>query len=898
MEFPSDAPPPTPPRIAESVLRRLLGDRASTPFIVADLREEYSELHVRGRLRARAWYWREALQVGLRIRISAPPIRTGPAAFADPPIPTGDQMQLEFRLARRAISRRPLLSGAMILTIGLAIAAATTVFAVVNGVLLSPLPYQTPDRLVAIWETNPQRGRLDNVVSPANYLAWRKRASSFAGMASVAQAGTALTGDGEPEQVGLMQASADYFALVGARAVIGRLYGTEDDTPAAERVAVISEGFWRRRYGSDPTVVGRTVSLGGRPTIIVGVLRAQDDFAPRHASYFSTGGRDVWVPSRFGIEEESASGRYLQVVARLEPGVSIEQAQAEMTAMAATLRMEFVERQAGWDVRVESLQADLVGDARTPLLVLFAAVGLVLLVAGANVADLQLTRTLERQHEIAVRAALGAGKGRLVRQLLVEGLIIAGLGGMVGLVLAQWAIGGLVATAPGLPRLDEVALSIPVLGFAALISAGSALAFGLAPALSLGRGSLSGWLTHRASTVRQGGQVARRLLVGTQVAFSFMLLAGAALLIRSMVNRLGVDIGVRPEGVAVANLSMPGTRFPASADRARFLEELIARVDALPGVALASAGSIVPMSGTGQATSFRPLDRPAPAPGEAPVADVRFVHHAYHTVLGIGLVRGRLLEPQDRPGAPMAVLINETGARLIWPGESAVGKRIEMEWFDTLHAEVVGVVRDVNLTGPDVAVERTTLYWEYAQFGVPGAMTLVARTDGDPDLLLPQIRSTLGELDPGIPLYNAGTMSALLSQAVAKSRFTTIAFGLFATLALLLATIGLYGVIASATQQRTREIGIRMALGASGRNVRGMVLKQGLAVVGPAILVGAVATMALAGLLRAMVFGVSTNDPVTFLVVGIVLATTATVACWVPARRASAVDPVEAIRLE
>jgi predicted permease len=304
------------------------------------------------------------------------------------------------------------------------------------------------------------------------------------------------------------------------------------------------------------------------------------------------------------------------------------------------------------------------------------------------------------------------------------------------------------------------------------------------------------------------------------------------------------------------------------------------------------------MSGGGQATSFRLTDQPPPAPGTAPVADVRFVHHQYHEAMGIDLIEGRYLTAQDRPGAPIAVLINATGARLMWPGESAVGKRIEMEWNSLLDAEVVGVVRDVNLTGPDVAVLRSTLYWDYAQIGAPGSMTLAVRTGGDPVALLPLIRREMRQLDSSIPLYNLATMPDLLARAVAKSRFITIAFGLFATLALLLATIGLYGVMASATQQRTREIGIRMALGASGQVVRGMVLRQGLAVVGPAIIVGAVASVGLAGLLRSMVFGISTSDPVTFAMVGVVLASTAVMACWIPARRASGVDPIEAIRVE
>lgn len=807
-------------------------------------------------------------------------------------------MRLELRLAWRALSRRPLLSGAMILTIGLAIAAATTVFAVVDGVLLRPLPYVEPGGLVAIWERNTRRDGSDNVTSPANFLAWSEQARSFAGLAAVVQYGSPMTGDGEPEQVGILQASATYFELVGARPLLGRLFAPDDDRPEAERVAVLSEGFWRRRFGADPAVIGRSITLSGQPALIIGVLPAESDFAPRKAAFFATGGRDVWVPPRFPVGSRTAGGRYLQVIARLAPGVTVEVAGAEMTGLASRLEAEFPDRQSGWSVVVRSLQDDLVGEVRTSLLVIFAAVGLVLLVAGANVADLQLTRTVERQQEIAVRAALGAGRGRLLRQLLVEGLFIAGVGGLAGLLLARWAVQVLVASAPGLPRMDEIGLNPGAVGFAALVTAGCAILFGLAPASGLGRTALSGWLTHRAATGRPGTQVARRLLVGAQVAFSFMLLVGAALLIRSLANRLNVDLGIRAEGVAVADLTLPGSRFPAAGDRERFYEALVERVGALPGVTMSSAGSMVPISGGGQATSFMVLDRPAPASGDEPVADVRFVHHRYHQTLGVTLVEGRLLGHPDGAEAPVVVLVNEAGARNLWPGESAVGKRILMEWGDTLRAEVVGVVRDVHLVGPDTPVERTTLYWDYRQSGVPGAMTLMARTAGDPTTLLAMIRRAAAELDPGIPLFNLGSMTGLVAQSVAKARFTTLALGLFAALALLLATIGLYGVMASATQQRTREIGIRMALGATGRTVRGMILRDGLRVVGPAILIGAAVSVGLAGLLRSLVFAVSPTDPGTFVLVTAALSATAAAACWIPAWRASSVNPVEAIRSE
>lgn len=889
-------PPAGPPRFAERFLRRCLGRRPSGPYILADLREEFEARREQSPRRARWWYQWEALRLGIRVWLSSPRTPSDPTDHSDLIDFSGDRMRLEFRLALRSLSRRPLVSGTMILTIGLAIAAATTVFAVVHGVLLTPLSYRDADRLVAIWESNTVRDIPDNVVSPANFLAWESDSRLLNGIAAMVQYGSALTGEGPAEQVGVMQASASYFALVGARPLIGRLLVAADDHPDAERVALLAEGFWRRRYGGNPDVVGRTLALNGRPTTVVGVLPKEFDFAPRKAGFFSTGGRDVWVAPRFGADAREAGGRYLQVVGRLAPGSSVAGLQAELSTLAAGYRERFSDRNAGWDVTVRPLQGDLVGESRPTLILVFVAVGLVLLVAGANVADLQLTRALERQQEIAVRAALGAGRGQLMRQLMVEGVLVAGLGGIIGLVLSAWGVAGLVASAPVLPRITEVAMRPAVIGFGGLVALTCGLAFGLAPALSIGRNSLAGRLSHRREATRPGAQRARQVLVGAQVAFSFLLLIGAAMLIRSMLNRLNVDLGVSVGGIAVADLSLPGASYPEGEDRQQFFEELAAKVAAAPGVTAASLGSIVPLSSARQATSFRATDRPAPAPGEAPIADVRFVHHGFHAVLGIGLIEGRLFAESDRAGSPTGVLINETGARLLWPGESAVGKRIEMEWGELLSAEIVGVVADVHLTAPDVAVSRTTLYWEYRQAGVPSSMTLIARTSGEPGALLPVIRQVVRAQDPGIPPFNLATMEDLLAGSVAKAQFTTRAFGLFALLTLLLATVGLYGVMASATQQRTREIGIRMAMGATAPRVVGMMLRQALRVIAPALVLGGAVYLALAGMLQAMVFEVAPHDVPTILVVASLLLLTTLAACWIPARRASSINPVTAIR--
>lgn len=805
-------------------------------------------------------------------------------------------MRSELVLASRVLVRRPILSLAISLTIGLAIAATTVAYAVVDGILLEPLPYAEPDRLVTIWERTLNRDQPRNTVSPANVIAWREQLRSVERVASLVELTATLAGDGEPEQIGLLQASADYFPVLGAEPLLGRLYGAADDVFGGPRVAVLSEGFWRRRYGADPGVVGRPVELNGTSYEVIGVLPARFDLAPRYA--WGLGHRDVLVPPQYPPDARQFGGRFLQVIAKLAPGATVAGLQQEASALAARLREEFPERMQGWDVNVVPLHRELVGDVRTPLLVIFGAVVFVLGIACANVANLLLARGGERQQEMAVRAALGAGRGRLLRQLLLESALLAAAGGALGLGLAGLGIRALVAAAPDLPRLGSVGLDASVIGFALLAVAITALAFGLAPALQLSRRQLSGWLTQRLGSASRAALRLRGVLVGAQVALSFVLLVGAGLLVRSLVNRLGTGIGLDLDNVLTAAVNLPGNRYAAPEARAAFFEEAVDRIARLPGVVAASAGSIVPMNGDAQGTRFIALDRPVPAPGEQPVADVRWVHRDYHRAFRIPLVAGRFFDDRDRPGAPTAVLINQAGARQLWPNESAVGKRIAMEWGDTLNAEIVGVVGDVRLNGPDDPASRATLYWEHRQAPMTNRMVLVARTDGAPEAMAGALRAAVREIDPNLPLYHVRTMRDLFAGAVARARFTTAALASFAALALLLAGLGLYGVMAYVTQQREREIGIRMALGADQPTVVRLILGQGLRVVGPALLAGGAMALGLSRLLGSLVFGVGLADPVTFGGVALVLGLTALAACWLPARRASGIDPLAAIRSE
>jgi putative ABC transport system permease protein len=874
-----------PPALLERCVEACIGRDASTLYVLGDLREEYLAMRSRhSGVTAGALYVLEGTRVAVRLRWER---RHRPRTGGSPA--ARDGVFGDVRHALRFFRRRPGFAAAIVMTVALAVSSTTVAFAIVNGVLLEPLAYRSPDRLVALWETNP-RGNRRNVVSTANFLAWRDELHSFDALAALTEGSGTLLYGGVPERVGVVVASAAYFEVVGAEPLFGRLYDDSDDEPGADPVAVLSEGFWRRRFGADRSIVGRTLHLGDRTVTVVGVLPERFDFDIEWA-FSGVGSHDVWRPPMFPPAARDAGGRYLEVIGRLAPGVSAQAAGDEANALAQRLADQFPERDRGWGVNVVPLHADLVGDARQTILVVFGAVCFVLLVACANVANLILTRANERQQEFGVRVALGASRVRMVRQLLVEGAALSMSGGALGLLLAWWGVHAVVAAAPDIPRIESVSLDPRVVSFALVATIGTALLFGLAPALRLPR---AGNGVARTSASRETRRLRRALAIG-QVALSLVLLVGAGLLVRSLVNRLDTGVGFGVHGVVTADVQL-GAAYGSEVERADFFEQLVARARAIPGVASASAITWPPLAGGGTRTSFWPLDRPAPEPGEAPGADIRWVQRDYRKTLGIPLLEGRFLGPQDDADAPMAVVVNETGARTIWPGESAVGKRIAMPWGDTLVAEVVGVVGDVRDLGPDTP-PYPMFYWDHRQFEPFNQMSLVARTaEGETATAVAGMRAALADLDPAIPLYNVHTMQELFDDAVRRARFATESLGIFALVALLLASIGIYGVMAQVTEARTREIGIRMALGASRRSILGLVLTQGMAQIVVAVALGGAGALALTRFLRGLVFDVSTADPTTFVATALLLMVVGLVACWLPARRASRVDPVEAVR--
>ena len=805
----------------------------------------------------------------------------------------------DVRYALRGMIKQPGFSMVVVATLALGVGANTAIFSIINGVVLRPLPYEDPEELVFVWEQNYQRDVETNVVSPANYFAWKEQNEVFAELGVVTEMSATITGDRGPARIGLMYLSPSIFTMLGARAQAGRLLVNDDELESSPPVVVLSDGFWQRRFGSDPKVIGQAITLNGSSYEVVGVLPSGFDFEVP-VKFNSAGSRDVWTPVRFDESARSARGRWLQVLARLESGVSVERAQSNMTALASRLEQEYQEFQSGWTVNVIPLHTQLVGDVRTPLFVLLGSVGFVLLIACANVANLLLARSSGRQREIAVRSALGAGRSRVVRQLLTESAILAITGGVAGLLLAYAALRALLAASPvNLPRLEEIGIDYRVVGFAFATSLLTGLLFGALPALratglaikeGLVEGGGRGGTGLRSNRIRSG-------LVVVEFALSMVLLVGAGLLVRSFTRLLNVNVGFDTTNVTTAQITLPDTDYTQPHQRVEFFEDLVTQVQALPGVSVASAVTFMPLAGPGSATSFWVNDRPVPADGERPVADLRWVHRDYHRALGVPLLTGRLFAPTDTDETPLGVIINETAANEFWPNESALGKTISMPWGDTLVAEVIGVVGNVRHNGPTTR-PRAKFYWDHRQFSAFSEMTVFVRSLSDPSMLSTSIRQVVADLNPSLPVYNVRTMDSYYSDTLAQDRFTMLALGVSAFVALLLASVGIYGVMSYSVTERAREIGIKMALGARASSVTLQVLRGGGFLIGIAVVVGAVGSFALSRLMQGMLYEVRATDPLTMLGVSVLLTAVAVVACLFPARRASKVDPMEALRQE
>ena len=809
-----------------------------------------------------------------------------------------DMLMQDLKFAVRGLVKRPVFTLVVVATIALGVGVNAGIFSVLYDVVLEPLPYESPDELVMVWEHNVPRDNRTNVVAPANFFVWRDDTELFSELAAVTWFSQTLTGTEDAQRVGALAVNWNFFPLLGVQPHRGRFFTADEDDPASTaRPVVLGYAFWRDQFGAADEVLGSTIELNGSERTVIGVLPPGFNFDHLPFAFNSTGTQDVWMPQAFDSSLREWRGRWLQVVGRLAEGVSVERAQAELATVASRLEREFPEGQTGWTVNIVPLRSQIVGTARTPLIILFGAVSLVLLIACANVANLLLSRSTSRNQEIAVRTALGANRLRLMRQLLTEAGVLAVTGGALGLLFAWSLVRGLVALGPDVPRISEVGLDSTAVIFTIVVSLLTGLLFGLVPAIRASRPDLAGTFKEGTRGGRSAAVLrARNALVVSEIALALVLLVGSGLLIRSFGSLMDRGVGFETSGLMTATVSLPTSDYPEQADRIQFFEQAIERLSAAPGVRSASAIWGLPLSGAATATSYWTNDRAIPPEGERPVADIRWAHRDYFRTMEIPILQGRAFTASD-VGDGYRAVISETMARRHWPDESPIGRTLSMPWADTVVAEIVGVVGDVRHNGPEVEA-RDKIYYHQAQWDERSEMSLVVRAEGDPTRQTAAIRAAVNELDPGLALYNVRSMDEWMSDTMASRRFVMLALGIFALVALMLASIGVYGVMSYNVSQRTQEFGVRIALGASAGDVVRDVVGAGLKLVLLAVLIGTVGALALSRLLQSLVFGVSTTDPLSFVLAGTFLLLIAAIACYRPAHRAGKVDPIEALRFE
>ncbi len=808
-----------------------------------------------------------------------------------------DHLLQDVRYALRLLRRTPGFALAAVLALALGIGANSAVFSVVNGVLLRPLPFPEPSQLVHLSGNMPGVGLEHLPTSVLEYRDYQERSRTLSSVAAYVELDVTLTGQEVPERLRAIVASASLLPTLGVLPVMGRGFSEEEETPGRDHVVVLTHRVWRGRFGADPKILGMTLSVDGQPYTVVGVLPAGFEYPQGTDLYMP------FAPAPHLLEPRARGTRFLDVVARLKHGVTLEAAQRDLARVSAEVMAANTAgygTNGGWASSVVSMEEQTVGGVRSTLWVLLGAVGFVLLIACTNVANLLLARAAARSREISIRAALGAWRGRLMTQFLTESLVLALAGGGLGLLLAMWGTDALLAIiGDGLPRAAEVRLDGRVVLFTAGISVLTGVLFGLVPALQASRADLHGAMREgeRGTTGHASGWV-RSVLVVSQVALALVLLVGAGLFLRSFVALQRVDAGFEPQGVLTARLSLPEERYREEPKRAAFMRDFLARVQTVPGVESAGLATMLPLTGRSDWTTEvdgKPLAPTDPAP---PAVEFRVVSADYLKVLRVPLIRGRMLADSDGPDAPHAVVINEAMARILFPGEEALGQRIRPQspggngpW-----ATVVGIVKDVREWGLDLPA-RPTAYYSVTQRPPVGAY-LVVRTRQRPEALLASLQAELRAVDPALPLYDVAPMEAVVDSSVAQRRFSMVLLMLFAGVAVVLASLGIYGVISYTVMQRTRELGIRMALGARQVDVLGLMVGQGLRLTLLGVGIGLLLALGLGRLLSALLYGVQAHDPLTFAGVAVLLAGVALVASWLPARRAAKVDPAITLRAE
>lgn len=805
----------------------------------------------------------------------------------------------DFRYAGRMLTKQAGFTVVAALTLALGVGANTAIFSVVEGLLLRPLPYRHAERVVVVWENNRVRNRPHNVVNPANFLDWQDQAKSFDQMAAFVDQRYNLTGTGEPEEVPSQLATPNLFTLLGAPAALGRTFTPEDAAAGREDVAVISHGLWQRRFGGKPDVIDRVISLSGASVTIIGVMPPDFKWFLKENSLTGKPA-DLWRPMTFTEEQRVRRGRYMSAVARLAPGVSQEQARAELDAIAGSLESQYADFNTGWGVTLVPLRDQLSGEIKPALLVLLGAVGFVLLISCVNVASLLLARAAGRHKEMAVRSAMGAGRRRIVRQLLTENLLLALLGGSLGLLLSRWCVQALVALSPeNLINAEQVGVNLPVLGFTLAVSLLTGIVFGLAPALEASRVKLSETLkeSSRGNAGSSRGRRVRDALVVAEVGLAFVLLVGAGLMARSFLRLSAVDPGFDTTNLLTLRVILPPAKYSEDGKVVAFFREALEHMRTLPGVRSASAVSALPFADLGAATSFAIEGKPAPAAGEEPVTDVRVVDEEYFRTMNIPVVAGRTFTAREAVEDGKVAVINQAMARTYFPGEDPVGKRITVNMQDEPEpTEIIGVVGDARYSSLEGEV-RPMVYWTHPQL-VYSSMMIILRTSVEPESLAAGARREILAIDKDQPVSDVRTMESWLAESISRTRFGTLLLGGFAGLALILAALGVYGVMSHSVAQRENEIGVRMALGAQARDVLRLVIRQGLLLVIAGVALGLLGALALTRVLSSLLYGVSATDPLTFAAIALLLLGVSWIACYIPARRATRVDPLAALKYE
>ena len=809
----------------------------------------------------------------------------------------------DLRYSLRVLLKSPGFVAIAVIVLALGIGANTAIFSVVNALLLRPLPYQDPGKLVQVWHVPPPKsfpGITQFAVSAANYLDWRDQNHVFEQLAIYSYSNLNLSGRGQPESLTSGVVSSNFFSVLQVQPLLGRAFAPGEDQQGHANTVVLSHAFWREHFGSDRHIVGQSITLNQQSYTVAGVMPARFEMPPS---------AQIWTPMALTDKEKAVRGEHhFGVIGRLKPSVNLNQAQAEMTTISSRLEQQYPTDDKGWGAVVVPLREQLVGDVRPALLVLLGAVAFVLLIACANVANLMLAKTLGRRKEIAIRSALGASRFRVLQQILSESVLIALMGGILGLIIAHFGVQLISAfLANQLNQSPDISLDLWVLGFTLAVSLLTGVLAGLAPALRLSKTDLNEALKQGLSRTDadSGGARTRGFLVVSEVALSLMLLIGAGLMIRSLWMLRSVDPGLDPNNVLTMRVGVPSTRFPSPLQQSNFFNEALKRIRALPGVESAGVIDALPLNGGGSIQPIAIEGRPAQQMSDQPEVAVRITSPAYFHALRIPLLRGRNFNDADNAGAPLSILISESMGKRFWPNENPIGKHVTLTFLPDGPREIVGIVGDVKDDGLDVADPVATLYTPLAQLSTPllggwtsFSMWLVVHTNSTPSSLTSAVTSAVHQVDSELPVLQIRTMQDVVGESLSQRRFNMLLLAVFAGLALLLAAIGIYSVLAYSVKRRVREIGIRMALGAQIGDVLRLIVIEGMRPTLIGVGIGLAGALALGRVLANLIYGVKPTDPITFGAVSVLLAGVGLFASVIPAYRATRVEPMKTLRDE